>query len=503
MYAKNNASPERIAVGAVVLIADGTVQTSAVSVTVTPQGGVSGAGGGTIAYEQGIVLYTPTQAETNYSSFIVTAYKASCIPVAVTIITTASATSGYAGLDWGVMANKTTTNALTGTTIATTQKVDVETIKTQALTAAAGITFPTSIASPTNITAASGVALAASQHVIVDSGTITTYTGNTPQTADVATLITTVGAAGVGLTAITGKTDNLPTDPADESLIIAATDAIMTRIGAAGAGLTALGDTRIANLDAAVSSRSTYAGGAVASVTAGVTVTTNNDKTGYGISSAAVQAIWDAATSALTTVGSIGKKLADWTIGTAQTGDAFARLGAPAGASVSVDIAAVKTQTAAIETDTGTDIPATLATIAGYVDTEVAAVLAAVDTEVASIKAKTDSLTFTAAGQVDANILGIGSDATALAAFKRAVLGNVIATVGAASTTTSIVTSSMTPAASVADQFKGRIVIFDKDTTTAALRGQATDITASTAGGVLTVTALTTAAVSGDTFSIL
>lgn len=42
-------------------------------------------------------------------------------------------------------------------------------------------------------------------------------------------------------------------------------------------------------------------------VTNGVTVTTNNDKTGYGLSSTAVQAIWDALTSALTTVGSIGK----------------------------------------------------------------------------------------------------------------------------------------------------------------------------------------------------
>ena len=99
------------------------------------------------------------------------------------------------------------------------------------------------------------------------------------------------------------------------------------RIGAAGAGLTTLGDARIANLDAAVSSRSVYAGGAVASVTAGVTVSTNNDKTGYGLSAAAIQAIWDALTSALTTVGSIGKKLADWVIGTAQTGDSFARIG--------------------------------------------------------------------------------------------------------------------------------------------------------------------------------
>src|ERR1043165_7512568 len=43
----------------------------------------------------------------------------------------------------------------------------------------------------------------------------------------------------------------------------------------------------------------------------GITVVTNNDKTGYGLSSAAVQAIWDALTSALTTVGSIGKLFLD------------------------------------------------------------------------------------------------------------------------------------------------------------------------------------------------
>lgn len=51
--------------------------------------------------------------------------------------------------------------------------------------------------------------------------------------------------------------------------------------------------------------------GAVGSVTAGVTVTTNNDKTGYSLSALAIQAIWDALTSALTTVGSIGKLLVD------------------------------------------------------------------------------------------------------------------------------------------------------------------------------------------------
>jgi hypothetical protein len=40
---------------------------------------------------------------------------------------------------------------------------------------------------------------------------------------------------------------------------------------------------------------------------------------------------------------------------TAQTGDAYARLGAPAGASVSADVAAVKSDTAAVLLDTGTD----------------------------------------------------------------------------------------------------------------------------------------------------
>lgn len=62
---------------------------------------------------------------------------------------------------------------------------------------------------------------------------------------------------------------------------------------------------------------------------------------------------------------------------TPQTGDAFARLGAPAGASVSADIAAIKTQTAAIETDTQ-DIQARLpaALVSGRIDASVGAMAA-------------------------------------------------------------------------------------------------------------------------------
>lgn len=86
--------------------------------------------------------------------------------------------------------------------------------------------------------------------------------------------------------------------------------------------------------------------------------------------------------------------------------------------------------------------------------------------------------------------------------FRRSVNGITKGTVGSSASTTSIPTSSLDPSASVTDQFKGKIVTFDKDTTTGALRGQSTDITGSSSGGTLTVTQLTTAPASGDTFTI-
>lgn len=242
----------------------------------------------------------------------------------------------------------------------------------------------------------------------------------------------------------------------------------------------------LSQIDAAISSRmatytqptgflaATFPTGTVANttnitagtITTATNLTNNNDKTGYGLSAAAVQAIWDALTTALTTVGSIGKKLADWTIGTAQTGDSFARLGAPAGASVSEDIAAVKVDTAATLIDTAeigtagaglTNITLNAASVdliwdeptvghatagttgkaltdagsagdpwstalpgaygagtAGkIVGDNINAPIATVDTVVDAIKAKTDSLTFTVANQVDANAQSI-NDVTIL-----------------------------------------------------------------------------------------
>jgi len=86
----------------------------------------------------------------------------------------------------------------------------------------------------------------------------------------------------------------------------------------------------------------------------------------------------------------------------------------------------------------------------------------------------------------------------------RAIQGIAKGTIGTGSTVTVLNVSSLDPTATVPDQFNGRVVVFDKDTTTAALRGQATDITDVATGSpiVLTVTALTTAPQSGDTFTI-
>jgi hypothetical protein len=90
---------------------------------------------------------------------------------------------GEAGIDWANVGSPTTSLALTGTTIATTQKVDVETIKTNPVVNAGTVTFPTTatLASTTNITA----------------GTITTVTNltNAPTAGDLtATMKTSVNA---------------------------------------------------------------------------------------------------------------------------------------------------------------------------------------------------------------------------------------------------------------------------------------------------------------------
>ena len=96
MYPRNAASPPRISVGAVIQISDGAVQTAGVSVVVRPEGGVETAGAGTLSYgaTSGVVYYAPTQAETDYTAFVVVAYKTGCIPAEKAVITSARSTAG-------------------------------------------------------------------------------------------------------------------------------------------------------------------------------------------------------------------------------------------------------------------------------------------------------------------------------------------------------------------------------------------------------------------------
>lgn len=200
----------------------------------------------------------------------------------------------------------------------------------------------------------------------------------------------------------------------------------------------------------------------------------------------------------------------------ASTGDTFTRLGAPAGASVSADIAAVKADTAAVKVQTDKFV----FTVANQVDSNVidwkgaaapamtgdafarlgAPAGASVSADVAAIKAVLPAAL--SGGNIKADVLAINTSATSAARLQRSTLAIAMATVGVGSTTTSIVTSAISPSNTAATQFKGRIVTFDSATTTVNLRGQATDITSDDGAGTLAVTALTDAPANGDTFTI-
>lgn len=105
---------------------------------------------------------------------------------------------------------------------------------------------------------------------------------------------------------------------------------------------------------------------------------------------------------------------------------------------------------------------------------------------------------------MDANVVEVAGNSGGVAGFERAIRAITVGTVGAGSTTTSIVCSAVTPTAGAVNCWNGLIVKFDKDTTTAALRGMGTDITANTSGATPTLTVSTMAGtpVAGDTFSI-
>jgi hypothetical protein len=176
----------------------------------------------------------------------------------------------------------------------------------------------------------------------------------------------------------------------------------------------------------------------------------------------------------------------------------------------------------AILVDTGTTLPATLATIAGYLDTEIAAIKAVTDNlpdSGALTTIGTDTARLTAAraavltdwidgGRLDLllDAIKVITDAlTAAAAAKLALSASTMAT-GTVSwdntnaTTTVFYSDDITEA--TADHYNGRVVLF----TSGVLVGQATDITdyaLDTGEGKFTVTALTEAPADNVTFIII
>ena len=214
-----------------------------------------------------------------------------------------------------------------------------------------------------------------------------------------------------------------------------------------------------------------------------------------------------------------------YTGNTPQTGDAFARLGAPAGASVSADVAAVQSDT----NDIQTRLPAAL--VSGRIDASVGAMAANVMTAAAAAADLTTELqaglataaalttaqtdiddiqarlpaALTADGNMKSDALRVSGSDTAANNLEEGAKVMMRGTVTTGATTTSIPTSAMTPATSVADQLKDRTVIFDAATTTAGLRGAQATISASTASATptLTVSTLPATPVSGDLFTVV
>lgn len=387
-------------------------------------------------------------------------------------------------------------------------KVDVDTIKTNPVVNAGTVTFPTgaTLASTTNITA--GTVTTATNVTTVNglaANVITAAATAADFGAEVATAVwqdATAGdftvASSIGKALYTGNI----VPGAAGGLFIAGSNAATT------VNFTGSLSGSVGSVTGAVGSVTGNVGGnvtgSVGSVAAGGITASSIAADAIGASELAADAVaeiadavWDEVLSGHLTAGTTGNALnaagsagdpwstslpgaygagtAGKIIGDNITGNAYTRLGAPAGASVSADVAAVKTDTGNLVTritstlftgitslaewlglmagkQTGnttarTEMRATGAgsgtysettdsleavrdrgdaawiTATGFstldaagvrsavglasanLDTQLTAIDDYLDTEVAAIKAKTDSLTFTVAGQIDANVI--------------------------------------------------------------------------------------------------
>jgi hypothetical protein len=290
MYPRNAASPEPIAIGAVVQISDGAVQTSGCTVRIKPIGVAEADGAGTTAYStDGIVLYTPTQGETNYTSFILIAKKTGCIPACVTVVTTASSVPGRTvPADGSITAAVIATDAIDADAIKADAVTEIQSgLSTLTQTQVTGGAYALNSASfafnsGLDFTTAQKAATLA-RVTLVDTTTTNTDMRGTDNAALAATALSTAtwtnglatnlgttnstvatnldatvssrlaatsytAPANSDITAIKAKTDNLPSDPADQSAVEAAITAATSPLATAANLATVAGylDTEIA-----------------------------------------------------------------------------------------------------------------------------------------------------------------------------------------------------------------------------------------------------------------
>jgi hypothetical protein len=242
MYPRNNASPERLAIGQVILIADGTAATG-VTITTRGQGGAETPGDNSAVYgADNTVYYTPSQAETNFTSFTIIASKASCISSSMTVITSAASTPGQVDLK-SVQGTAQTAND---------NGLDINTLITQVGTAGAGLTnlgasgnnWNTVV--PPTISEFNARTIASADYTIVsDLGTVQTA-DHTAGIADIPTnseiALRTLLSADYTIVSDLGTVQT-----ADHTSTISSIDSVTTailidtaQIGVAGAGLTDL-----------------------------------------------------------------------------------------------------------------------------------------------------------------------------------------------------------------------------------------------------------------------
>jgi hypothetical protein len=165
---------------------DGSNFTGTVTVYITGDGGpqtIGSVGSGICTHEgRGLHGYLPSQAETNFDHIAFTFEGTGAITTTVQLYTRFDANLTH----WIATAPLALSSQQVQAVVPVTQKVDVETIKTQAVTLAGGVTIPAAtLASTTNITA----------------GTVTTVTNVTTVNGLAAGVITATSIAGDAITA--------------------------------------------------------------------------------------------------------------------------------------------------------------------------------------------------------------------------------------------------------------------------------------------------------------